>query len=150
VLALRGEADVGHDRDTGLHHGADCGCVVRAAFDLDGVGQAFLEEADTGGDGLLRGDLVAAEGQVGHHQGPFGGPGDGAAQGEQLVHGDRQAGLVAEHVVGGGISHQEHLDAGGVENLGRVLLVGRQHRELRAVLLGLLQVVDAHLARLRS
>ena len=127
----------------GLDHGPDGLGVELAALDLDRVGQAFLEEPDAGGHGLLGGDLVAAERQVRHHQGAPGRPGHGAAQREEFVHRHGQAGFVAEDVVGGGVADQEHLDAGLVENLRGVLVVGGQHREALAVELGLLQVVDA-------
>ena len=132
VLALRGEADVRHDRDAGLDHGADGVGVEFSAFDLDGVGQALLQEPHAGGDRLLGGDLVAAERQVRDHQGPPRGAGDGPAQRQELVHRHGEAGLVAEDVVGGRIAHQEHLDAGLVEDLGGVLVIGGEHGEVLA------------------
>ncbi len=143
VFALRREADVRHDRNAGLDHGPDGFGVELAALDLDGVREALLEEADAGGHCLLRGYLVAAERQVRHHQGALGRPRDRPAQREQLVHGDGEAGFVAEDVVGGRIAHQQDLDAGLVEDLRRVLVVGGQHGEALAVGFGLLQVVGA-------
>ena len=142
MFALRGETDVGHDRDAGLDHGPDGLGVVSAALDLDGVRQSLLEEPDAGGHCLPGGDLVAAERQVRHHQRALGRPAHRPAQGQELVHRDGKAGLVAEHVVGSGVAHQQDFDSGLIKDLGGVLLVGGQHGKALAVVLGLLEVVD--------
>jgi hypothetical protein len=148
VFTLRREADVGHHGNACLHHGPDSRRVVFAALDLDGVRQSFLQEPHARGYGLLGGNLVASERQVRHNEGAPGRAGNCPAQGQQFLHGDRKAGLVAEDIVGRGVAHQEHLDAGGVEDFRRVLLVRGEHREFGALVLGLLQVVEAHLGRL--
>ena len=143
MLALRGEADVCHDRDAGLDHGPDGFGVELAALDLDGVGEPLLEEPHARGHRLLGRDLVAAERQVRHHEGAPGRARDGAAQREQLVHRHRKAGFVAEHVVGGRVTDEQHLDAGLVEDLRGVLVVRGEHGEVLSLELRVAQVMGA-------
>ena len=64
VLALGGEADVGHDRDAASGQQLDLGRHLAASLELDAVGTAFLHEADGGVVGLLGGALVGPEGEV--------------------------------------------------------------------------------------
>ena len=64
VLALRGEADVGHHRDAAAGAAARSGGHLGAALELDGVGAGLLHEADGGEVALLGRGLVGAERQV--------------------------------------------------------------------------------------
>ena len=68
VLALRGEADVGHHRDAALAEAGDLRGHLDAALELHAVGEALLHEAGGGGVGLLRRGLVGAERQVADDQ----------------------------------------------------------------------------------
>lgn len=64
VLALWGESDVAEDRDAGSGDFANGGRHFAAALELDALDAALLDEADGGFEGLLRGDFIAAHGQV--------------------------------------------------------------------------------------
>ena len=63
---------------------------------------------------------------------------------DEVVDGDRHRGLEAVDVVAGAVAHEQHGDAGLVEDLGGVHVVGREHRPLLAPFLHLQQVGDAH------
>ena len=69
VDALRGEADVRHHRDAGRAQRRDLLGDPFAALQLHGVRPGLLEEPGGGRQRLRRTALVAAERQVGHHQG---------------------------------------------------------------------------------
>ena len=71
--------------------------------------------------------------------------GHGTGEGEQLVDGDRQRGLVAVDVVGRGVADEQQVDAGLVEGGGGVHVVGGEHGDLVAALLHLPQVMGADL-----
>ena len=90
VLALRGEADVGHHRDAGAGDRLDLRGDAAAALELDGVRAALLHEPDGGAQRLGRALLVRAERQVADDQRALGGADHRAYQGEQLVDGDRE------------------------------------------------------------
>ncbi len=134
---------MGHDGDACLDHGFDGVRVICRPFDLDGVRQSLFEEPDAGGHCLTGRNFIAPERQVRYDQRPLGRPADCPCEGKELIHCDREARLVAEHVVGSGVTHQEDFDSRLVKDFGGVLLVCRQHGEVLAVVLGLLQVVYA-------
>ena len=144
VLGLRREADVGHHRDPGPGEQLDLAGHLGAALELDRVRVRLLHEPHGGVEGLLGRGLVGAEREVGHHHRAARRAGHGPHQRQQLVDGHRQRGLVAVDVVGGGVTDQEHRDAGLVEGGGGVHVVGGEHRPLLAALLHLAQVVGAH------
>ena len=64
VHRLRGEPEVGHDRDTGAGQQLHMRQDPLAAFELDGVGAGLLHEPGGGRERLLRGLLIGPEGQV--------------------------------------------------------------------------------------
>lgn len=105
------------------------------------MSQPFLEETNACCHCLLRRDFVAAEGKVGHYQSTLGGPGHRPAQREEFIDRYGEAGFVSEDIVGSRIANQQDLDARLIEDFGRVLLVGRQHRKPLTLGLGLLKVV---------
>ena len=114
-----------------------------AALELHRVRAALLHEPHRRRQRLLGRGLVGAERQVGDDQRVLRAAAHGAHQRQQLVDGHRQRRLVAEDVVGGRVADEQHRDAGLVEDLRGVLVVGGQHREALAALLHRAQVVDA-------
>ena len=105
-------------------------------FQLDGVGAAFLQHAHRAGMCLLRRGLVGTERKVGDHQRALGGPRDRTHGGNHLVHGHRNGVGVTQHVVSHGVTHQEHVNARGVEDPSGHCVVGRQHRQAFSGVLG--------------
>ena len=77
-----------HDGDTDLDHAADEGDDMRAAFELDGGGSAFLEEPADVEHGFIGVPLVGHEGHVGDDDGLRGAPDDGTGVIEDVIHGD--------------------------------------------------------------
>ena len=145
MLALWREADVGHDRDAGRGQGGDLRRHRPAALELDRVGPALLHEPGGRLQRLLGAGLVGPERHVSDHERVLDAARDGADEHQHLLDGDRNRCLVGEDVVAGGVAHEQHRDAGLVENLGGVLLVRREHRPALAPLLHRLEPGDAHL-----
>ncbi|MNI73738.1 hypothetical protein D3C73_1297670 [compost metagenome] len=139
---MRCEPDVSHDGNACLDHGPHSVRVVGGSLNLDRVRQSFFQEPYSGGHCLPGGNLVAAERQVRHDQRTLRRPAHGTCEGKELVHGDGKARLVAVHVVGSRVAHQEDFDSRLVKDFSGVLLICRQHGEVFAVVLGLLQVVN--------
>src|SRR5262249_14115589 len=65
---LRRHADVAHDRNVGAGDGGDGGGAADAAFELDRVGAAFLEEPAGTFESLLWRYLKGHEGQIRHQE----------------------------------------------------------------------------------
>jgi hypothetical protein len=102
------------------------------------VGQSLLHESGGSGQGLLRAGLVGAEGQIGDDHGVLGRARHGAAQRDEVVDRDRHGGLEAVDVIARGVADEQDRDAGLVEDLRGVHVVGGEHRPLLAVGLHLL------------
>jgi hypothetical protein len=90
---LRSEAEVGDDGDFGVGEGADE--FDARAFDFDGFGAGFLDEADGVGEafGTCRCSCRRA---CRRRRGAMDGAADGAGVVEHLVHGDGEGVFVAE------------------------------------------------------
>ena len=143
MLALRGEPEVGHDRDAGAGERVDLRGEPGPALELDGVRAALLHEPDAGLQRLAGRDLVAAERQIGDDQRVRRPTDDGLHQRHQLVDGDGDGVVVAVDVVAGGVADEQDRDAGLVEDLRGVAIVGGEHRPALAPLLHLGEVVEA-------
>ena len=130
-----------HDRDAGLGERTHRGGVFLSAFHFHRMHQSLFEQPDGGFNGLLGGDLVAAEGKVGHDQCATGARTDRTGKENHVLERDRQRGRMAEDVIRRGISDQQNLNTRLVENLGRVLIVGREHRKTAPLLLCLTEVL---------
>ncbi len=122
VNALRGEAEVADDGDFGISEGADQ--FDARAFDLDGLGAGFLDEADGVGEAFGDRAVIAAEGHVGDEQGAADGAADGAGVVEHLVDGDGEGVFVAEDDHGERVADQDQVDAGFVGEAGGGVVVG--------------------------
>ena len=144
VLALRGEADVPHHRDAGLHDAADLLLAAHTAFQLHRVRTGLLHEPDGGVQRFLRTVLVRTERQVGHHQRTLGRADHGPGERDELVDGDGQRGVVAEHGVAGGVADEQEVDSGTVEDLRGQEVVARQPGDLDALFLRTGEVADAN------
>ena len=57
-------ADMSHDRDARVHHAPDGGCHLTAALQLDAVTVGLHQQPVRAGNGLLRADIVGAEGHI--------------------------------------------------------------------------------------
>ncbi len=84
--------------------------------------------------GVVGPGLVGAERHVGDHEGALHGARDGAGERDELVDGDRERRVVAEHVVAGGVADQQEVDARLVEDRGGELVVAREPGDLDALL----------------
>lgn len=125
VEGLGGEADVADDGDFGAGELFYEGCAGCAAFDLDGFGSGFLDEADGVGDGGFGGGVIAAEGHVDDEEGVADCAADCAGVMEHLVHGDGEGGVVAEGDHGEGVADEDEVDACFVdESRGGVVVCG--------------------------
>ena len=91
-------------------------------------------------DGVVGGDVVAHPRQVGDDERLLGlavgrrrrqAPGDGAGVVGQVVDGDLQGVVVAEHDHGDGVADEDQVDAGLVGHAGAGRVVGRDHHERR-------------------
>ncbi|MNV21835.1 hypothetical protein D3C71_1127810 [compost metagenome] len=142
MLCLRGEAYVGHHRNTRAHQFFHLGQHPLVPLEFHGMGAAFLHEAHRSMKALLGGALIGAKGEIRYHQRAAGGAGHGPYQRDQLVHSDRERGLVAIDVVGGGVSHQQHRDPCLFKNGGGIHIVRGQHGPLLSLHLHLLEVGD--------
>ena len=144
MLGLRREADVRHDGNAAAREQLDLRHHGSAALQLHGVGAGLLHEADRGVEGLLRPRPGTSRRAGRDHERPRHETScHGPHQRDELIDRHRQRGLVAVDVVARAVADQQHGDARLVERLGRVLLVGGEHRPLLAALLHLQQVVGA-------
>jgi hypothetical protein len=102
---------VAHHRDVDAGDGLDGVGHHHAALQLHALG-AFLHQADAALHGLLRADLVAAEGQIAHDQCLRLQPGDEAHVVRHLVELDRNGVGGALHHHAHTVAHQDDVDAG--------------------------------------
>ncbi len=116
--ALGFAAHVAADGDAGADHALDepgKGCV---SFELDDVGKALADEATGVAHGVIGRGLVGHEGHVAHDQ-SFGGPTfDPGGEREQDAQVDVDSAGVAEDDLGGGVAHEQDVDAGTLQPAG--------------------------------
>ena len=142
VDRLGGQADVAHHRDLGVdqcpHHGRPDGATLE--LDAPGAGP------DQGGgvaDGVGHVDVVAEPRQVADDQRPRLGTGHGGHVVGHVGDGHLQGVLVAEDDIGHRVAHEDHVDAGGIDDAGAGGVVGGDHHQ------GLVAVADLAGAHLR-
>ena len=135
VKALRGEAEMGDDGDFGLGEGADE--IDARAFDFDGFGAGFFDEANGVGEAIGYCAVIAAEGHVGDEQGAADGAADGAGVMEHLVDGDGEGVFKAHHHHGQRIAHQHHVDARLVDKARGCIVIGGERGDGLALALHL-------------
>jgi hypothetical protein len=99
---------------------------------LDGVDSGLLEEAPGASHGLLVGDLVAHEGHVADDEGLRGAAAHGLAVHDALVHGHGHRAAVAVDAHPQRVADEDHVDAGGLLEGGRGVVVGGQPGDLLA------------------
>ena len=124
---LRREADMAHHRDAGAHDRPRAVGHRAATLELDGVAAGLLDEAVRGADGLRVGRLVGAERQVADEQRRLEAAPDRRREHQQLLDGDRDRVLVAEHVVGGRVADEHDVDAGLLDDDGARVVVRGDH-----------------------
>ena len=144
VDALRGKAQVAHHGDAGaqdaLHRLPDFGTTLH----LDCLGMALLHDAYGRGECLLGVPLVGTEGEVYHHEGAFYGLHHRFGVIYHLVEGDGECRHVARHDVGGGVAHQDDVYSRLIDDFGRRVVVGGEHRDFLTALLHLHQAARGH------
>jgi hypothetical protein len=143
-LALRSEADVRHDRDARGDDPADLLRTADAALELHRVRVGLLHEPERGVQGFVGAGLVGAERHVRHHECAADRAGDGAGEGDEVVHGDGEGRVVPEDIVAGRVADKQEVDAGRVEDGCRQLVVAREPGDLHAVFFGALEVPRAN------
>ena len=124
-----------HDRDGRPHDGFHLRAEMAAAFQLHGLGPAFLHQASGIGAGLLRRQVVGHEGHVADQQGLGQAPGHGGAVMDHLVHGHAQGVGLPQHDHAQGIPHQHGIHM-IVHEPGDGGVIGREHGQF-ALPLGL-------------
>ena len=62
------------------------------------------------------------------------------------IEGDRQGGFIAVHHIGGRVAHQDHINTGGIDDLGHRIVVGGEHGNLLTRLFHLRQGGRGHRA----
>ena len=103
-----------------------------AAFDFDGFGAGFLDEADGVAKGFGDVGVIGAEGHVGDDEGVLGAAADGAGVVDHFVEGDGERVVVAEDDHAEGVADEEDVNAGLVgEARGRVVVGGEADDFLR-------------------
>jgi len=127
VDALRRQPQVTHHRDAGGDDGPDGLQALAPALQLDGVHQAFLQEAPGVAHGFLGVDLVAHEGHIADQEGVFRPARHRPAVVDHVCHGDLQGVLVAQHHHAQRVAHQDGVDTHLVERRGGGVVVRRQH-----------------------
>jgi len=118
--------------------------VAFAATGRPPSGTGSPPEARRAGQCLLRTGLVRAEGEVGHDQGTLGRSGHRAGGHHHLIELHRQRGVVPQHDIADGVAHQQQVGSRRIQDLGGHGVVGGEHDQLGAVLLGGRQVMNAH------
>ena len=102
------------------------------AFELHGLAARLLENAAGVFDGPVGAQVVAGKRHVDDHQRVLHGAADHFGVVDHLVERDRQRVGVSLHDHRHAVADQDALDAGGVEQAGHGVVVGRQHRDLLA------------------
>jgi len=129
VLALGRQPEVGLYRDPEV--GQPVGQVdgVLPTLQLHAVGAGLLHHPAAVLDGVGLVDAEREERHVRDHERLLGGAADGGGAAGDLVdrHGERR--VVAQAEVPHGVPHEDHVDAGRVDEVGGGCVVGRQHRD---------------------
>ena len=112
------ETDVGADGNSGVDKRGDNRGTLGAALQLHGLRAGILYDTHRGLQRLGRAGLISAERQVNHHEGAGGGRDHRAGQWNDLIEGERQRGLAAQHHIGQGIPHEQQIYAGFIKNPG--------------------------------
>ena len=139
------QADVAHDRDSGLDERLDDPGAPDAALDLDGLDAGIVDESAGVAERLLR-CRIGQERHVADDEGTPRAAGDGRGVVEHVLHRHAELVLVAEHRPAERVADEQQRDAGLVEELGRRVVVGGQHRDPLAVGVHLADVADGQAA----
>ena len=147
VLGLGRPADVAHDRDPGPDEGLDDASRSDATLDLDRLGAGVLQEAA----GVLERFLRRGVGQERHvaddHRAPRAAH-DGPGVMEHLGHRHADGRLVAEQDLAERIADEDERHVGRIEDPGRRVVVGGQHRDALPVGVAAGDVGNGQAARL--
>ena len=108
-----------------------------AAFHFQGIDTRLFHYPDGIPDAFRTAHLIAAERHVAHHETMLAGTGHGCGVINHLVYADGQGVFVAGHHVGGRVADQDAVNAGGIDNPSRRVVIGREHRDLLTRLLHL-------------
>ncbi|VTR69356.1 hypothetical protein DESC_740095 [Desulfosarcina cetonica] len=131
------EADVALDGNSGLDDGLDHRREIDPAFQLHAITSAFLHQPSRIDDGVANAGVIAHEGHVANHHRPF------AAAHHRLnvmnhhFQGDGNRSFEPQDDHSQGVAHQNHVHPGFIGHQSEGVVVGGDHHQLAAVLLGL-------------
>src|SRR5690606_13977353 len=89
VLTLRGEADVSHDGNSGIHNAANLLSAANTTLELDSVGVGLFHEPESRVKCFFWAALVRAEGHIRDDERTGNSPSHCASQRNQLINGHR-------------------------------------------------------------
>lgn len=124
--ALGKAAHVRTNGDARASHRCDGVGECRVAFELDNVGEAFGHKATGIAHCVGDADLVTKEGKIAHHDRSWRAALDRGGKGEGNLHRHVDGPREAKDDLGGGIAHQEHVDARSLEQAGEGRVVTRE------------------------
>src|SRR5262249_27546086 len=138
---LRREANVAHHRDARLGQRAYARRHAHPALQLDRLWAGLLHEADRLAHRLLWADLEGAEGHIRDDQRSFGAAHHRAGRVDDIVHCDRQCGVIPQHYHAQGVANEEQGDARFIEDMGHRIVIGGEHGNALAASLHLPDLV---------
>ena len=124
VDGLGREADVSHYGNFGFGEARDEFETALAAFDFDGFGAGFFDEADGVAKGFGDVGVIGAEGHVGDDEGVVGAAADGAGVVDHFVERDGESVVVAENDHAERVANEEDIDAGLIGKARSRVVVG--------------------------
>lgn len=127
VNVLGAEPDMRHHRNSRRDDRFDATRLFRSTLQLDGVALRLLQNADAAFDAAIDPQLAFGKGKIDHHHRAPTGAADHLGVIDHLIHGDRQRRLVTLDDHRQRVTHQDHIDAGRVQQLGGWEVVGGQH-----------------------
>ena len=116
MYALRCEAQVALHGYAGCDNGANGVDNLGTAFQLQSIGTRLFHDANGIANSLLTTHLIGAERHIAHHQTVVAGANHATGINNHFIDGDGQRRLIAGHHVGGGVAHENRIDAGTVQN----------------------------------
>ena len=119
-----------HHGNSGGHQGRDNRGLRGSTFELHGLAARLLENAPGAFDRLVGAQVIAGERHIDDHQRVMHGSAYHLGVVDHLVERHRQGVGMALHDHRHAVANQNPLDAGGIEQRGHRVVIGREHRDL--------------------
>src|SRR3990172_8466929 len=142
IHALRGEAQVSHDRDAGGHNLAHGFGPVVAAFQFYGIHASLLKKAAGGRHGLLKRNLVGHEGHIADEHGLACSTKNRPRMMEHILHGYGKSIWIREYDHAERVADQDGVDAGAIDRQGCRIVIGGKHSNWLTVLFLIAEITD--------